>query len=404
MLDFLITYLSKGKTFYGLEVYQINDTIYYRLLKVIKKKGELIIADSQNFTELQKNNKSDQILIPTCLVYNTSGVISKALMEKSNLKGRAAVEHKFPGLDFEKFYFQISTFNNQSLISVVRKKDIDEYLTNLKKLKLNIIGFSLGPGSITGILDYVNHDVILTNTEKFTLDNGSGAKFSISKIENSVPITYDVNGLSITNSELIAFSGILNFLSNTLGHNSNFDIVVQRLQNQFKNSRTSHIILRLALVVVLLLLLSNFFFFNFYHNNVQLSRESLVFENDNKKALTIMRGRVAEKEKKIDAALSISNSKTSYYLDKLGVTLPKSILLDQILYQPLKKPMQESKSIELHKHRILVMGTSANSEDFSIWIANLEALEWVKSVETMDYDYKDKDTSNFKIKVNVAVP
>lgn len=64
--------------------------------------------------------------------------------------------------------------------------------------------------------------------------------------------------------------------------------------------------------------------------------------------------------------------------------------------------MQESKPIQLDKNRILAMGTSISSEDFSSWVTHLEAIEWIGSVETMDYDYKNKNTSNFKIKISVA--
>lgn len=402
MLDIVRTYFTKGNAFYGLEVYQIGNNVKFHLLEVVKKKGELVIVNSQSFEELQLLVDFAKPSAPICLIYNTDSVITKQTGAESNFEDKGAVEQLFPGLNFENFFYQISKLKDLPYISVVKKQDVENYLAQLKKMKFNVGGFSLGPCSLSTLVDYLKNDFIFTNTDKVVLKGVSDANLSISRKKDSSVSTYNINGLSVKNTEIMAFSGVLSFLTSNTTATSNFGDVAQNLQSEFATSRTFGILLRSSLGFILLLLLSNFLFFNFYFDRVQLSKENLAFENENKKNLIAVRDRVTEKEKKVDAVLSLSNSRTSFYLDKLGVSVPKSILLTELLYQPLTKPMQESKPIQLDENRILVMGTSISSEDFSSWITHLEAIEWIGSVETMDYDYKNKNTSNFKIKISVA--
>lgn len=401
MLDIVRTYFSKGNAFYGLEVYQTGNNVKFHLLEVVKKKGELVIVNSQSFEELQLLVDFAKLSVPIYLIYNTDSVITKQTEAESNFEDRGAVEQLFPGLNFENFFYQISNLGDLSYISVVKKQDVETYLARLKEMKFKIGGFSLGASSLSRIANYLNDDFILTNRGKVVLNNISDTNSSTSTKKSSSS-SYDINGLNVKHTEVLAFSGILDFLTSNVKATSNFDDVVENLQNEFANGRTFGILLRSSLVFILLLLLSNFFLFNFYFNGVQLSKENLAFENENKKSLTIIRDRVAEKEKKVDAVSSLSNSRTSFYLDRLAITVPKSILLTQLVYQPLTKPMRQSKPILLGENTILIMGTCINSEDFSSWITHLETIEWIESVETMDYDYKNKNTSNFKIKISVA--
>ena len=400
MLDSIKTYFTKGNTFYGLEIYQIDGVVQFQLLQATKKKGELVIMDTHSFDKLETLPNLAKASVPIYLIYNTDSVVTKHTT--SNFEDRAAVEQVFPGLNFENFFYQISKLKDLSYISVVKKQDVENYLAQLKKMKFNVGGFSLGPCSLSTIVDYLKNDFIFTNTDKVVLNGVSDANLSISRKKDSSVSTYNINGLSVKNTEIMPFSGVLSFLTSSTTVASNFADVALNLQSEFANSRTFGILLRSSLGFILLLLLSNFLLFSFYFDRVQLSKENLAFENKNKKNLTAVRNRVTEKEKKVNAVLSLSNSRTSFYLDELGASVPKSILLTELLYQPLTKPMQESKPIQLDENRILVMGTSISSEDFSSWITHLETIEWIASVETMDYDYKNKSTSNFKIKISVA--
>lgn len=402
MLSTLKTYITQGTVFYGLEVFQVQDNVRYRLLEVKRKKEELIISKSVSFDELTDLKDHAQPSKPTYLVFNTASVMTKLFESHVQMNNEAIVSQRFPGLNFDNFYFQIMKLENSSTLSVVKKDALDALLIQLRGLKFNVAGFSLGPSAFQTLLPHIQNETLLTNTEQLTLDPTKKGISKISKIVPTEMTTYTINGLKVENSELLSFAGVLNLLTNPIPENSNFRDVYQNHASSFRSNRMFRLLLGSFLVIILLILLGNFLLFSHYHSAVQNSSEHLALDIENKKALSTLRQRVEEKETKVDMVLSGSTSKSSFYLDELGATVPGSVVLSEILYQPFLKPIQEKKQIELHKNRIEVLGTCRESEDFSSWVTKLEGLEWIASVETMDYDYHSRNSSIFKIRIHVS--
>ncbi len=404
MLNTLKTFIIQGTVFYGLEAFQVDDIVNYRLLEVKREKGELTISKSTALDELASLKDHVQPSKPLYLVFNTSSVVTKLFESNARMDDEALVSQKFPGLNFDNFYFQIVKFGNNITLSVVKKDTLNELLAQLGELKFNVAGFSLGPGTLKTLFPHIQNEKLSTNTEQLTLDP---TKNGISKISKTVPdeiTTYNINGLQVAHSELLSFAGVLNFLANPIPENSNFRDVYQNYALSFRSNRMFRLLLGSFLTIILLILLGNFLLFSHYHSAVQNSSEHLALDIENKKALSALSQRVEEKETKVDVVLSGSTSRSSFYLDELGATVPKSIVLSEIVYQPLLKPVQGKKQIELHKNRIEVLGTCQEPEDFSSWITKLEGLEWVSSAETMDYDYQSRNSSTFKLRINVSKP
>lgn len=399
MLERLQTYSTKGTTFYGLEVYQTGDRVHFYFLEVALVKGTLTITQSCVLDTLTLLPTVAKPSIPLHLVYNTAGVITKLSAPEFTLTNRAAIEQQFPGLNFENFYVQIAPLRDHKALSIVKKNEVDDVLTRLKNMKCTVVGISLGPCSLHALLNHIKEKTLYTNTEKIVWDN---ATLSITKTEEHSVKKYYANGLVINSAALLPFSGIVTFLSGHRDTYSNFDALVIALKNEHKNQRTFTLLLRASLILVLTVLLLNFISFTYYFEKVTALKKSAVLEPSHKKNLTLVRNRVQEKEKKADALLSASNSRTTFYVDRVAATIPHSILLTEWHYQPLEKPVQASRAIALQQNKIVLLGTCTSSEDFSVWITHLEELAWVKSVETLDYDYKNNHSSAFKLQIRVT--
>ena len=95
------------------------------------------------------------------------------------------------------------------------------------------------------------------------------------------------------------------------------------------------------------------------------------------------------------------NSKSTFYLDELAQSIPNGILLSSTIYQPLAKPVQDTKPIELDEKTVMVSGISIDDTLYSNWLENLEKMNWISNVETMDYEYVDSKTSSFLIKIKI---
>ena len=61
--------------------------------------------------------------------------------------------------------------------------------------------------------------------------------------------------------------------------------------------------------------------------------------------LTRLREIVTKKKKIVKSLTSASNSKVIWYVDEISKTVPSSLYLDEINYQPLEKPIKDEKPI-----------------------------------------------------------
>ena len=155
-------------------------------------------------------------------MYNTASVITKSTAVGSTLENRAAVENLFPGLNFDNFYYQIARLKNTSFISVCKQTELNDLIQKLKELKINLVGISLGPSSLSTILGYLKEDLIYTHTDKITLTDAPDTSISISKTSESVPTGYHLNGLEVTNADLLSFGGVVHFFD--CGQGSGFQL------------------------------------------------------------------------------------------------------------------------------------------------------------------------------------
>lgn len=404
MVARLKTYLTQGNTFYGLEAYPWGETVRFCLLEVILVKGALTITQNRVFDALHRLPNFAKTSIPIHLVYNTAEVITKLLEPASTLKESAAVAHKFPGLHIDHFYVQIAPLKSHKAISVVKKKVVDDLLASVQKMGFKVVGVSLGITSLHAILNYIDEKTIYTNTQKIVWDNAPSPSLSIVKTDETRAKTYTANGLQIDRTALLPFSGIVSFVAGSTKGYSNFAPLTVTLKNTYESNRIFTLLLRFSLALVLVVLLVNFISFSYYFDKTTSLRKSAGFDTAHKKRLTLVRDRIHEKEKKIEALWSSSNSRATLYLDRLAVTVPKSILLTELLYQPLQKPVQASQPIALQENKILLLGICASSTDFSSWITHLETFDWITSVETMDYDYKNNRSSTFKLQIRATTP
>jgi Tfp pilus assembly protein PilN len=176
-------------------------------------------------------------------------------------------------------------------------------------------------------------------------------------------------------------------------------MISEKLKWDFKNSRIFSRVVKYALIFFIALLLCNFLVYNHYHGDVGSLNEVLAATSSQKDQLTLLEESVIRKKERVETLSASSNSKATYYLDLFAQKIPKSILLNEIKYQPLAKPVREEKPIILEEEVLLVSGISKNADAFSFWIEDLEKQDWVNSVETLDYNFVSRTTSDFLIEI-----
>lgn len=399
MFDKIKTYLQFGNSFCGVEhsLKDKEDLIIVSLLK--KKKKQVDIENSFEFSSIDETANSLPKNQHITLIINNDNVISK--MIEGNINDNLKAIYKgFPNINLDEFYFEIIKQKNNYFISICRKQYIDDLIKQYSKLGISVIHFSLGNSLVSSITNFINSEKEITTSNAIISINNE----EIIEVQKNYDLdsnTYDINGLNISSKSILSFSGALQSVLESNNSNTNFETSKAELLKEYNNKRFFNQFLKFGGLFILGLLLINFFFFNHYFNEVNtLEQESQINLSTKNKILNLSES-VNKTQEIVDNMLKSNSSKSSFYANNIIQSLPSSILLSQLNYQPLLKRIKAEKNIELQNDIILISGDSNSSEAFSEWINNLETNEWIKNIEIVDYSDVSKSKSTFSLKINM---
>lgn len=395
MMRRLLTYLKYGDRFCGIEHTTKNgkEIIYASQLKRSKK--QLLVDD---FTEedtvediAEKLPKSQSVF----LIINNDKVITKTIDSEQN-DALKLIYKSFPNINLDDFYFDILSQETTHFIALCRKDYINNLINTYAKQKLSITNFSLGNSLIGSIAGFVNHDEIYSSNSKITLKNNLVKH--IEKID-IFPQIYNINGLDIPNQQLLSFSGALQTVLNTNPTKSNISEKKVILEDDFKQARFFNLFTKFGGLFILVLLLINFFFFNHYYTKVEEYGQMAQINQSTKSQILKLDKTVSKKQKMVDDLLKSNGSRSAFYMNNITHSLPHSILLTRLNYQPLVKRIKVDQIIELKENTINISGKSSNSEVFSKWISDLEQKDWIESTSIVDYGATSTTATEFKIQI-----
>ncbi len=398
MLKAITTYLQFGNRFCGIEHATENgqEKLYVTLLKKTKKEVDiqsLFEASSiKNLSELLPKNQH------AVLIINNESVLTKKI-ESDQTDDLKLVYKAFPNIRLEDFYYEVLIQKSIHFVSICRKTYIEELINEYKTQGISIIDVSLGNSIAFSITNYINSKTISTSNTNITVEDKNIT--TIEKVNDLQQVEYDINGIIVSNTQLLSFSGALNLVVNNYHPHTNFEVYKELILNNYNHSRFFSQFLKFGLSFLLGLLLINFFFFNHYYNSVNELQQTSQISQATKKKVLELNETVSKTQKMVDDMLQSSSSKSSFYVNEIIHSLPSSILLAELNYQPLLKRIKTEQAIENNINTIMISGTSNSSESFSKWIVNLDAIGWIEKVEILSYGDISKSKSDFSIKLNI---
>ncbi len=398
MLQRLKTYLTEGTVFSSLEIRGHMDNESYFLLTVKKQNGELHMLRTERLDALEKIKASLAKRVPLLLIINTPNILTKQIENRDSTSPEAMVDHAFPNLDMGSFYYEIIQDTFRPVVSISKKVYVGGIISKLEQVGISICNVSLGFSPISSVLAHFHLENIIISSFELSLKNKLISK--ISPTSQNIIENYDLDGIQLTSCSILGFSGILGHIGHFRSI-SNFDGLREKLKNDYKNDRIFQMVTRGGVLFFLVLLLINFLVFDHYTGKLEALKTTSDMSKRQMEQLREVQGSVQKKQQNIELLQASTNSRSTFYLDRFANNLPATILLSKIVYQPLKKPVRGSKPIDLETNSLLVSGVSANSVDYSNWIAELEKEKWTAKVETMDYDYVSKESSNFSVKIEL---
>ena len=396
MLNKLLTYTKFGALFCGVEHTSINDKEQLSTLLLNKKKDAFFVEmsfESDTVSDLKEYVPKNQHLF---LIVNTDQVLSKTL--NGVYSEQKAITEAFPNLNSSDFYYEVYATHTKTFVAIGRKDYINNLLELYKAEEFNCIGFSLGNLTITQLKSIVDVDFLETSNSSITFVENELE--TIKPLTNSSEKEYTLNGLDLTNFDVLPLSGIISYYTQQNFTESNFTEVNTKLHGDFKQERIFKTGLVIGLTFIFISLLVSFLFLSHYSAKMNTISSELELNKTYKNSLLQLTDEVNKKERLV-TDFSLSSSKASWYLDHLGNALPSSITLTDLQFQPLQKSIKKDKSILIEENMILVKGTSTNNEDFSNWMNLLEKLDWVEKSTIREYGTDKKLATEFELELKL---
>jgi len=398
MFQKIASYLQFGNHFCGIEHAVVNgeDTMITSFLKKGKSNIEIERSfESRSIEEVTKGLPKNQHAV---LLINNTNALSKSIT--SELKDALKLVYKvFPNIDLNQFYYEVLSQGKTHFVSICRKDHVDSIIEAYSKFNIKILSFSLGNASISNVSEFISEETIFTSNAKIV--SGSKVITSIEKIKNNTLSNYDVNGLEATNKTLLSLAGALQLVLKTESAQTNFEDLKLTLDNDYKQSRFFSQFFKFGLLFILGLLVVNFLFFSHYFDKVKTLQQTAQINETNKATILKLNDKVNKTKKLVDDMLKSSGSKSSFYTNAIVQSLPSTVLLSEIHFQPLVKRIKDEQAIRYNKGIIIVSGESTSSDVFSSWIAALESKNWIETIKINDYSDTSRSKSVFTITLNL---
>ena len=391
----LLKNIKFGSLYGAIEHYNHDETTQYFILILKKKKNEFLIENknkARDFNEVAQIIPKGQ---PLFLIANDNQVLSKLIHPELNEE--KALQKGFPNIKISNFYYEITQLENATYISICRKEHIQTLIENYKELKLSIVGFSLGNNSAPQLAPYLESESISTSNATLAIINRSVISIDLNIQIEEKP--YIINGIEISNNYTLCLAGIITYFTNNSISLNNFKNYNASLLKDFTQKRIFSLGFKTGLSLLFISLLVNFLVFDYYNKQIDTLTQKTQINQAQKEQLLQLNKQLNSKKKLVDNIINSSASKTSYYFDQIGATVPTTISLISIEFQPILKKIEANKKIQIDQKTLFIKGTSSNGQNFSNWIQQLEKIEWIKSTEIINYGTGKKTKTTFELRL-----
>lgn len=381
MVKNLRTYLNYGKRFTSIWMDRDNEslTIYMAEGRLVNNEIEIFETfETRNIQELVKKTGKRK---HAYLILTGSGILTKSI--DSNIPNEKALAHTFPNIDSKLFYYTIHQQGDKKYVSVCRKSTLEDVLQKFETKGIYFTGISIDILSLSNILTNIPKKAI--HPGKYQVGIGDDI------IEEIIPDSSkkEVNPISIgnkkfTESFLVPIGAFGNYFSSC--ENSNLKILEKQRANLFKEKSLFGILLITGISVILGALLINFFFFSSYYKEIQILRENYQTELTRKSLLDKNREALAKSRLIASSVINSENSKVSFYLNRITADSPRSIVFNDIQFQPLLRNLKQDNVVEVDEKKIIIHGLSSDKEKFSEWLQGIQEYDWVSDINITDFN------------------
>lgn len=366
-----------------IELVEVGGATLYRLVSMKKDAKGIHFKHQEVYSSIDELPQEFVAKSPVVLILDAHTVHKIKALEK-DLSIEDTLRKVIPNADEKDFYvqrlFQLKV--NKEIVSLYRVGALKQLLKEFSTYGILISEVLLGSFHIQKLYSdlQVEGNSILLPNYTFQFEQREIINFESTSNE---AVEYKLGEETIANHFLSATTACINFLM--IGYQgTTFPILIRnQKEQQFKQWFAPTLYLGVGLIFLGLLV--NFLLFSSYYQKSLVLDEKLASISENNKVYEEIRQEISAKEEFLTSRIP-NQFFLSFYADRIGHSLPKSILLEELNINPLTKKVKEEKVIEYKTQEISITGFSNKSADFNNWLRQLEKEKWVSSVQVVQYN------------------
>jgi len=157
----------------------------------------------------------------------------------------------------------------------------------------------------------------------------------------------------------------------------------------------SMVVLFLATLLISYLLLG-------YYNDKYVAYEGQLYNlNDTYNQVKKLEQEKENKTKIVRESGILSQNFLSFYMYRIGNSIPDNVGLNTLRVYPLQKKIKNFDKIVLDTGIILITGTSDSSIQINSWVKDLKKEKWISKIEIMDFSKNRNKKNEFTLKIIV---
>ena len=395
----------KANVIAGVEVIISSSNSYsfsFMLLRRQKDniKIELREEEINDFDELKKKLSTS---IPIIISIDGKGILHKFVKIEKKEENTSIINQVLPNSSILDFYIQkVNTSENEKIIaSIARKGLIDDLLEMFSKNKFHVIDLYLGPFIVNIINSIVAVETIKTKLFLLQFENNQIVNFEKTDSQNE---NYLIGTETINSNEIVSFSSSMSYfaLNDNITSIIHPEIIKAKDEAVFKRFFT--IFGWGFLIFFFSLLFINYLFFNSYSSKFN-DLSAQIDQNKNYiSLLDTLKKQYQFQQQLFSNNGYLSNTRFSFFADRLALLLPANISLTTMQINPLLNKPKNNEEVSFQRNRILIRGIANNSFYLNEWINKLKIEKWISEVKILDYKYeKTENNGEFAIEIKIEI-
>jgi Tfp pilus assembly protein PilN len=329
------------------------------------------------------------------------GIITKRI-EKGD-DDKFSLRLVLPNANEEDFYVQAYDAEQYQLVTLVRRSQVDEWLKELSGMGFLFARIQLGMPSAFSLGLILQRENVLLPSGNLVFEEGRLEQV-IPSVEAATPL--EVDGKQISPSNLLALgNGFSYYLSEEGAMAEQFASANVELAHQGEEELHYRRLLYKvgfgALAILMVVLVFNQLVRNHYEDRYMILEEILAATANERQELAEMKIELQQKQDLVNTTGMNSAARLSFYMDRIGATVPESIVLNDLSVNPLKeRKLNAGEKAGFQFGKIYVSGTVSHTEALNAWVEDLKALEWAREVVIDKYNrLEESDNAFFTIHI-----